>query len=389
MNNNPWSPGRDVVAQRLIRTLLVIAIAVGVGTLLMMIASVFDRVHTTMIEIVFAILFAYAIYPPVKWLAARRVPVPLAAICVYIVLGVLILGALAWLAPAIASQVESFTRDYPHLVAQTQQQIADPVNSPLLSHLPAGIRSEIAANAAKAGTLLGGFAAGVGTHTLSVLTGTTALLVSVGLILGLTLLVLGDLAMIQAFGTRVVPARYRPDALSFMHDVDEVIGGFVRGQVLLALVVAVAGTLVLVVLGVPFGILLGILAGIVSIVPLIGPIIACIPVLVISFFTVGLVKAIIVGVLFAIIIGVQQNVLVPVLVARSVGVTPLVIFVALLLGSEAFGILGALLSIPIAGILRVATERLFPPEQRADALLTEARDRSGEPVDATRKATGI
>jgi predicted PurR-regulated permease PerM len=347
---------------KLIKTLLVIAIAVGIGTLLVMVTAVFDRVHTTMIEIVFAILFAYAIYPPVKLLAARGLPVPLAALCVYVILGILVIGALAWLAPTIASQVETFTREYPHLVAQTQKQIADPVNSPLLSHLPASVRTAIAANAGKAGTLLGGVATGIGMHTLEVLTGTTALLVSVGLILGLTLLILGDLTQIQAFATRLVPVRYRPSALAFMNDVDEVIGGFVRGQVLLAIVVAVAGTIVLILLGVPFGILLGVLAGIVSIVPLIGPIIACIPVIVISFFTVGLIKAIVVGVLFAIIIGVQQNVLVPIFVARSVGVTPLVIFVALLLGSEAFGILGALLSIPIAGILRVATERIFPHE---------------------------
>jgi predicted PurR-regulated permease PerM len=115
-------------------------------------------------------------------------------------------------------------------------------------------------------------------------------------------------------------------------------------------------------LGVPYAILLGLLAGIVSIVPLVGPIVAVIPVLVISFFTVGLVKMLIVGALFAAIIAVQQNVLVPIYVARSVGVTPLVIFASLLLGSEAFGILGALLSIPIAGILRVTAERLFPPE---------------------------
>jgi predicted PurR-regulated permease PerM len=95
---------------------------------------------------------------------------------------------------------------------------------------------------------------------------------------------------------------------------------------------------------------------------MVGPVIAVIPVLVIAFFTVGLIKTGIVAVLFAVIIAVQQNVLVPIFVARSVGVTPLVIFVALLLGSEAFGILGALLSIPIAGIARVTVERLVPPE---------------------------
>jgi predicted PurR-regulated permease PerM len=360
MLTNPFP--NDPTTQRLIRALLIATLALAIGALCGMVASVFDRVHTTLVEIVFAVLFAYAIYPPVKWLASKRVPVPLAAIAVYVVLGVLVLGALAWLAPAVASQVEAFGREYPHLVAQAQQQIADPTHSPLLGRLPASARAAIAANAAKAGTLLGDLAAQFGSHTLALLTGTTAAVVSIGLILGLTLLILGDLPAIQAFGLRLVPVRYRAETRSIVHDVDEVIGGFVRGQVLLAVLVAGAGTAVLVVVGVPYAILLGLLAGVTSIVPLIGPIIALIPVLIISFFTVGLVKTIVVGVLFAAIIGVQQNVLVPIYVARSVGVTPLVIFVSLLLGSEAFGILGALLSIPIAGIVRVAAERLFPGE---------------------------
>ncbi len=139
--------------------------------------------------------------------------------------------------------------------------------------------------------------------------------------------------------------------------------------------------------GVPYAILLGLLAGVVSIVPLIGPVIALIPVVLIAFFTVGLVKVIVVGVLFAAILVVQQNVFTPLVVSKSVGVTPLVVFVALLFGSEAFGILGALLSIPVAGILRVAAERLFPLDPDADATLIVARDRAGEPPRATRAAT--
>jgi predicted PurR-regulated permease PerM len=96
---------------------------------------------------------------------------------------------------------------------------------------------------------------------------------------------------------------------------------------------------------------------------------------------------IVVAVLYTVILAVQQNVLTPVVISRSVGVTPLVVFVALLLGSEAFGILGALLSIPLAGIVRVAAERLFPPDPQSDALLIRTRNRSGEPRGETRAAT--
>ncbi len=373
----------DATNARLIRALLVVALLLAIGGVVWMVAQLFDRVHGTMIVLIFAVLFAYAVYPPIKWLARRRVPVPLAGIIVYAVLALVVLGAIAWLSPAIAIQAHELATDFPKIVANAQHQITDPKDAPLLQRLPAGARDAIAQNAGKAGSIVGGIAGGFGANALGILAGTTAALVDVALVLGMTLLIVGDLASIQAFGLRLVPRAHRPATISFMSDVDRVIGGFVRGQVLLAVAVAIAGTLVLVALGVPYAILLGLLAGLVSIVPIVGTIAAVIPVLLVAFFTVGLLKTIVVAVLYAVILLVQQNVLVPLVVARAVGVTPLVIFVALLLGSEAFGILGALLSIPIAGILGVAATRFFPPDRNADALLVAARSREGEPVDAT------
>ncbi len=356
----------------LLRWLTIVGLVLGVGALLWLVTGVFDRVHNTLVVIVFAILFSYLVYPPVAWLAKRRVPVSVAAIIVYAVLAVVVLGAGAWLAPAVADQAQALARDFPHVVASAQQQMADPAHAPLLARLPAGVRDTLASNAAKAGALAGTLAGGFGANAVHILSGTTTAVIDVFLVLGLTLLVLGDLPILRAFGLRLVPYRHREVTLGFARDVDGVIGGFVRGQVLLALAVGIAGTIVLLAVGVPYAILLGLFAGIVSIVPLVGPIVAAVPVLIIAFFTVGLVKLIVVGVLYVIILAVQQNVLTPLVVSKSVGVTPLVVFLALLFGSEAFGILGALLAIPVAGILRVATERLFPHHPADLAGLPEA-----------------
>jgi predicted PurR-regulated permease PerM len=376
----------DVVTRRLVRALLIALLVAVILAVLAMVAAVFDRVHNTLVVAIFSVLFAYVVYPPIKWLAVRRVPIAIAALIVYAVLAVAVLGAIAWLSPAIAAQGEALTREFPKIVAQTQDQIAHPSNSPLLARLPASARDAIATNAGKAGTLIGSLAGGVGANAVAILAGTTATLVNVGLTLGLTLLLVSDLASVQSFGIRLVSRRYRPAVTAFMSDVNAVIGGFVRGQVLLALGVGVAGTIILIIVGVPYAILLGLLAGIVSIVPLIGMFVALLPVLVISFFTVGLLKTIVVGVLYAVLLFVQQNVFTPIVNSRAVGVTPLVVFLALLFGSEAFGILGALLAIPVAGILRVAAERLFPHDADSTAVLIAARGKAGEPVIETEKA---
>jgi predicted PurR-regulated permease PerM len=346
---------------RLVRALLIASLVLVCAAILGIVAEVLGHVHNTVVVLILAVLFSYVVYPPVRWLAARRVPVGLGGLIVYAALFMLISAAIAWLTPAIASQANELTQNYPKLVAQAQLQLADPAHSPILGRLPNGLRSTIAANTGKAAAIAGTVAGAFGTHTLEIVTGTTAALANLGLMLGITLLMISELGDIQAFTLRLVPPDHRHFAASFMDDVDSIVGAFVRGQLLMALSVAVAGTLLLMVVGIPYAILLGLLAGILSIVPIVGPIAAFLPVVLIAFFTVGLTKTIIVAIFFGIIIGVQQNVLVPILIARSVGISPLAIFVALLLGSEAFGILGALLAIPIAGVLRVCAERIFPP----------------------------
>jgi len=377
----------DLVTRRLVRALLIAGVILTVGAAIWMVSGLFGRIHATAIVIVFAILFSYAVYPPIKAIAARGVPLIVAAIVVYVVIALIVVGAAAWLAPALGAQVTALVHDFPHLIASAQAQIADPTQSTLLQKLPAPARIAIAENAGKVGTAVSGVAGALGSNVLGILTGTGTTIIDIFLILVLTLMIVTDLAEIQKFSTRLVPRAYRPMMLSFMSDVDKVIGGFVRGQLLVAFGVAVLSTLAFLIIGVPYAVLVGLVAGILSIVPIVGPFVAIVPVVAIAFFTVGLVKTIVVFVVFAIIIAIQQNVL-PLINARSVGVTPLVVFVALLIGSEAYGILGALLSIPVAGVLRVAAHRIFPPDAGSDALVAEARSNADEPGRATRAVTG-
>ena len=122
----------DQVTPRLVRALLVAALALACGGLFWMVTAVFDRVHNTLVIVVFSVLFAYFVYPPIKWLAVRRVPIALAGLIVYVGLAVIVLGAGAWLAPAIAGEAQALSRDYPHIVTSVERQIADPRHAPLL-----------------------------------------------------------------------------------------------------------------------------------------------------------------------------------------------------------------------------------------------------------------
>jgi predicted PurR-regulated permease PerM len=346
-----------------LRWLITLALALAAAQLFGFVTTVLDRVHLTLLLFVFSMLFAYAIYPPVRALTKRGVPVAIAGAIVYAVLFVLVVGAIAWLAPTVVAQATDLAQSYPHLLRSAQDQIANPRQSPLLNRFPAPVRDNIAQHAGEAGAMIGKYANGIGASALGVVTGATQFVADFAIVLGLASLFIGDLPQIQHFALRLVPQNARPGAISFMRDVDAVIGGFVRGQLAIAGAIAVLGTILLLVLGVPYALLLGILTAIINIIPIIGAFIALVPIAFVAFFTVGLVKMIIGVVVIFVIFQVQQQVLTPIFVSKTVGVTPLVLFAALLLGSEAFGILGALLSIPVAGIARAAAERIFPNDE--------------------------
>ena len=119
--------------------------------------------------------------------------------------------------------------------------------------------------------------------------------------------------------------------------------------------------------------------------PIVGAIVGVIPAFLVAVFTITLIKAIVVLVLFVLVLQVQANVVAPLVNSRSVGVSPLIVFLALIIGSEAYGILGTLLAIPLAGIIRVVYDRIFPPDPSVKGMIVRTKARSGDlsPSDTT------
>lgn len=364
---------------RPVKVLVYCVLAIAVGALIWMVTAVLDRVHTVLAVLTFSMLFAYVIYPLVKILS-RRMPRGVAVTVIYLAVIALLVLAGAYLAPAVALQATTFAHEYPHIVANVQDEIAHPKTSPLLARFPNPVREEIAKNAGEIGNYVGIAAGFVGGKAVGLLGGTFSFVIDALLVFGLAFFFITDLEQIQATLIRVFPRQSRETVLSFAFECSSVIGGFVRGQVLMALGVGVVATLILAVFGVQYAVLLGMFTGIASIVPIVGVIVGVVPALLVALVTVGWLKSLIVLALFIGVFELQGHVVTPIVISKSVGVTPLVVFIALLVGEEAFGILGMLLAIPIAGIIRVAMERVFPQDAGTISLLERFRRRADDPL---------
>jgi predicted PurR-regulated permease PerM len=129
-------------------------------------------------------------------------------------------------------------------------------------------------------------------------------------------------------------------------------GGWLRGQLFLGLIVGVAvggGTWAI---GLPYPFLLGLAAGVTELIPMVGPILGAIPAVIVALFEPWW-RLLAVIALFVVIQQAENHVLVPRVMKVSVGLSPLLTIIAILVGAKLMGILGALLAVPVAAALQV------------------------------------
>jgi predicted PurR-regulated permease PerM len=141
-------------------------------------------------------------------------------------------------------------------------------------------------------------------------------------------------------------------------EVEQSLGNWVKGEAILMLVVGLASFIGLLLLDVPYPLSLGLISGLLEIVPMVGPVISAVFAAIIALAD-SPAKAVGVVILFIIIQQLENNFLVPKVMQKVSGFSPLVILFALLVGSEFFGMTGAVMAVPGAMALGIIIKRAF------------------------------
>lgn len=136
------------------------------------------------------------------------------------------------------------------------------------------------------------------------------------------------------------------DAEILIHSIEHRLGGWVRGEIALMIIVGVLSYIGLRLLGVPFAIPLALLAGLLELVPNIGPTISAIPAVIIGF-TISPAIALGVIILYLAVQQLENHVIVPMVMKQSVGLNPMITLMALMVGLTLGGVLGAVLAVPL------------------------------------------
>lgn len=152
----------------------------------------------------------------------------------------------------------------------------------------------------------------------------------------------------------LVPASYQTYLIQLWTRVKEKLGSWLRGTLFLGLMVGLMSYVGLLILGVEYALLLALTTGVFELIPYIGPIFSGVIAVVLTFLQTGdWLKPLLVAALFVIIQQLENNLLVPKVMKKVVGLNPIVSIVSLLIGFRLLGVVGALLAIPVATVLSI------------------------------------
>jgi predicted PurR-regulated permease PerM len=177
-------------------------------------------------------------------------------------------------------------------------------------------------------------------------------LVDLVLVLVITFYLLLDERRLRVALFRTFEPHRRPAVRRVFQEVSRVFGAYVRAQLLLALSIGILVGIAMALLGVPYALFLGMFAGLAELIPMVGPVAGAIPALLVAT-TMPFPAILWVAAAFVVIQQLESNWLMPRLSGNAVGLHPIGSILALALGFEVGGILGALFAVPIAGLLWV------------------------------------
>ncbi len=150
----------------------------------------------------------------------------------------------------------------------------------------------------------------------------------------------------------ITPVEYQVYVLSLWKRTQDKIGKWMQGQIVLAVLVGVFLYLGLVILGVPNPLMLAVIAAVFELIPVFGQILAAIPAVAVAFVSGGTSLAFLVIMLYLIVQQFEAHLIYPLVVKKVVGIPPIVVILALLVGFKLVGFLGVLLAVPIAGAIQ-------------------------------------
>lgn len=324
----------------------------GVVLLAVFIAIIATRIVSVLVLLFLGILLAESIRPIANKLQTWRIPRGAAVLIVYLLLALVLTGLGLILVPPLVVQVRA--------VEDISTDVIDWVQETVPPLYQISVNLGFDDQVRELGTTL--------TTTITQFIGTLAVVPFqiLGFLFGIvSVLVIGFFWMsaTEKFDRSVIallPPKRAAEMRSLAAELSQRAGGWVRGQVILMVFIGTVTFVGLFVLQVPYPVALATWASLMEIIPIIGPFLGAIPAILVAF-QVSPWLALATAILYVIVQQLENNILVPKIMERAVGLHPILVMVGVLAGGVLYGILGIVIAVPLVAAMQVLAMRLVLP----------------------------
>jgi predicted PurR-regulated permease PerM len=337
-------------------------LSVTTGTMLRFLAillllALLYVVRDIAMALIFAVIIASAVEPGIEWLKQRRIPRILAVIIIYLGMAALFFFGIYLVVPLFLEEFRGITQTLPVL----QQQVLDFLEGANLPFTP--FFGENPAEFLRAPLeYLQNLSQGVFTFASAIFGGIFSFI----LIIVFSFYLLAQEKGIENFLRLVIPIDHEPYAIDLWQRAQRKLGQWFRAQMLLGAIVGVLIFFGLTFLGVRHALIFAVLAAAFEIIPIVGPILAAVPAVLVAFISSTLLGFLTIG-LYVVVQQVESHIIVPVVLRKALGLSPLIVVLSLLVGAKIGGVFGILLAVPLAAIL---TELVGDWDKKKRSLIT-------------------
>ncbi|HWO74109.1 MAG TPA: AI-2E family transporter [Dehalococcoidia bacterium] len=294
-----------------------------------------------------SLVLMIGLLPFVEWLVSKGIARPYAVLLLLLVFVVAVVALFSYMVPVLVEEFDDVRDNLPESAREIEELLAN-----------FGINVELQERARNIdwGEVVSGRAAvDVGQRVL-------ALTVSLITIVVMTAYLLADTPRLGNFISQFIPPQRRGELERLFQSMTRVVGGYLRGQAITSLAIAVYTFVLLRILGVPNPLAFAVLAGFADVIPLVGALIATVPPAAAALQdSATRALAVLIG-----LVAYQQfedRFLVPRVYGRTLNLPPVIVLIAVLAGAELLGIVGVLLALPLTAAARVALDYLIESRQ--------------------------
>jgi predicted PurR-regulated permease PerM len=292
------------------------------------------QIRDIIVTLFLSYIIMAAMLPIVEYLRKKKVPKILAVVIPYFGITLIILLLIFPLVPFVIGQIESLVEGFPKYLDRSASLFGVNIDPKQLQGYLNGQLQNVTSSAFEVTTRVFG----------GIFTVITIFIVS------LYLLFYHD--QFKKFIARMFHRQHHDQVLTIVSRVNEKLGAWLQGQMFLSLFIGIITWTALTLLGIPFALPLALLAAMLEVIPTLGPTLAAIPAIIVAL-TISPTMALVVAATYILIQMLENQVLVPKIMQRAVGLNPVFVIVGVTIGANLMGVVGALLAIPFISFIIV------------------------------------